>query len=77
MYLARHDLSLQLRSGEYLCVVGESGSGKSMQAKAAITDAAELQSGRLVFREQDLANLSETAMRQLRRHSIQRSALKR
>lgn len=35
-----------------------------MLAKAAITDAAELQSGRLVFREQDLANLSETAMRQ-------------
>lgn len=70
---ALYDLSLQLRSGECLCVVGESGSGKSMLAKALLRQLPpplSVESGCLVFREQDLASLSETAMRQLRGRDI-------
>ncbi|MGY2402340.1 ABC transporter ATP-binding protein [Pseudomonas sp. SDO5271_S396] len=70
---ALYDLSLQLARGECLCVVGESGSGKSMLAKALLRqlpDPLRVQSGRVVFREQDLASLSETAMRQLRGRDI-------
>ena len=70
---ALYDLSLQLRRGECLCVVGESGSGKSMLAKALLRQLPvplSVESGRLLFRDQDLANLSETAMRQLRGRDI-------
>ncbi|RMT65888.1 hypothetical protein ALP29_04289 [Pseudomonas syringae pv. avii] len=70
---ALYDLSLQLRSGECLCVVGESGSGKSMLAKALLRQLPtplSVESGRLVFRDQDLAKLSETAMRQLRGRDV-------
>ncbi|MEX5550243.1 dipeptide ABC transporter ATP-binding protein [Pseudomonas pergaminensis] len=70
---ALYDLSLQLRSGECLCVVGESGSGKSMLAKALLRQLPtplSVESGRLVFRDEDLAKLSETAMRQLRGRDI-------
>lgn len=70
---ALYDVSLQLRSGECLCVVGESGSGKSMLAKALLRQLPtplSVESGRLVFRGQDLASLSETAMRQLRGRDI-------
>lgn len=70
---ALYDLSLQLRSGECLCVVGESGSGKSMLAKALLRQLPtplSVESGRLLFRDEDLAKLSETAMRQLRGRDI-------
>ncbi|OCW20359.1 MULTISPECIES: ABC transporter ATP-binding protein [Pseudomonas] len=70
---ALYDLSLQLRSGECLCVVGESGSGKSMLAKALLRQLPtplSVESGRLVFRGENLAKLSETAMRQLRGRDI-------
>lgn len=70
---ALYDLSLQLRSGECLCVVGESGSGKSMLAKALLRQLPTpltVESGRLVFRDEDLANRSEAAMRELRGRDI-------
>lgn len=70
---ALHDLSLQLRRGECLCVVGESGSGKSMLAKALLRllpRPLRVESGRLEFRGQDLAGLDEEAMRQLRGRDI-------
>ncbi|AJO78602.1 ABC transporter ATP-binding protein [Pseudomonas sp. MRSN 12121] len=70
---ALHDLSLQLRRGECLCVVGESGSGKSMLAKALLRllpRPLRVESRRLAFRGQDLAGLDEEAMRQLRGRDI-------
>src|SRR5471032_494591 len=70
---ALYDLTLQLRSGECLCVVGESGSCKSMLAKALLRQLPTpltVESGRLAFRDQDLAALSDTAMRQLRGRDI-------
>ncbi|AZD36404.1 Oligopeptide transport ATP-binding protein OppD [Pseudomonas chlororaphis subsp. aurantiaca] len=70
---ALHDLSLQLRRGECLCVVGESGSGKSMLAKALLRllpRPLRVESGRLEFRGQDLAGRDEEAMRQLRGRDI-------
>ncbi|OPA82470.1 microcin ABC transporter ATP-binding protein [Pseudomonas fluorescens] len=70
---ALYDLSLQLNRGECLCVVGESGSGKSMLARALLRQLPlplTVESGRLVFLEEDLATRSEEAMRQLRGHDI-------
>ncbi|KAF1030778.1 MAG: Glutathione import ATP-binding protein GsiA [Pseudomonas sp.] len=70
---ALYDLSLQLQRGECLCVVGESGSGKSMLAKALLRQLPPplaIESGRLVFRDEDLAARSEEAMRQLRGRDI-------
>ncbi|WP_031320247.1 ATP-binding cassette domain-containing protein, partial [Pseudomonas tolaasii] len=70
---ALYDLSLQLNRGECLCVVGESGSGKSMLAKALLRQLPvplTLESGRLLFREHDLAALGEEGMRQLRGRDI-------
>ena len=70
---ALYDLSLQVRSGECLCVVGESGSGKSMLAKALLRQLPRplsVQSGRLLFRGEDLAARSEAAMRELRGRHI-------
>ncbi|NWD03033.1 ABC transporter ATP-binding protein, partial [Pseudomonas sp. P7779] len=70
---ALYDLSLQLNRGECLCVVGESGSGKSMLAKALLRQLPaplKVESGRLVFRDEDLADRSEEAMRQLRGRDI-------
>ena len=70
---ALYDLSLQLSRGECLCVVGESGSGKSMLAKALLRQLPPpltVESGRLVFRDEDLAAHSESAMRQLRGRDI-------
>ena len=70
---ALFDLSLHLDRGECLCVVGESGSGKSMLAKALLRQLPTpltVESGRLVFRDEDLANRSEAAMRELRGRDI-------
>lgn len=70
---ALYDLSLQLNSGECVCVVGESGSGKSMLAKALLRQLPpplKVESGQLLFRRQNLAALGEEAMRQLRGRDI-------
>ncbi|MCU1727822.1 ABC transporter ATP-binding protein [Pseudomonas sp. 7P_10.2_Bac1] len=70
---ALHDLSLQVRAGECLCVVGESGSGKSMLAKALLRllpPPLKVEHGRLRWRGQDLATLDEPAMRALRGRDI-------
>lgn len=70
---ALYDLSLSIAPGECLCVVGESGSGKSMLANAVLRLLPEhlgLESGVLEFQGQDLARLSEKAMRELRGRDI-------
>jgi peptide/nickel transport system ATP-binding protein len=68
--LAVQGASLQLLPGQTLCVVGESGSGKSMIANAImgllpLPQVAPV-AGRILFQGQDLLQLDEAGLRQLR-----------
>jgi peptide/nickel transport system ATP-binding protein len=64
--LACNDATLTVRRGEFVALVGESGSGKSTLARLALR--LELpDAGRVLFDGQDLAALSDRALRQLRR----------
>ena len=64
-----HDLSFEVRPGEFLAVVGESGSGKTMAARAILQllPPGILQTGgRIVFDGEDLAARDPKAMRPIR-----------
>src|SRR5471032_3696151 len=66
-------LSLTVQRGECLCVVGESGSGKSMLANAVLRllpEQLQPEAGTLRLEGQDLYELSEEGMRQLRGRRI-------
>jgi peptide/nickel transport system ATP-binding protein len=65
-----HDLSLCLDQGQSLGLVGESGSGKSLTAWALLqllpSPQLRIQSGRILFRGQDLCACDEKQRNQLR-----------
>lgn len=61
------DVSFDIRKGETLGLVGESGCGKSTVAKAVVK-LLEPTSGQVLFRNRDLASLSNRQMRAVRRH---------
>ncbi|HMO28825.1 ABC transporter ATP-binding protein [Enterovirga sp.] len=63
---ALRDVSLKLAAGQTLGVVGESGSGKSTLGRA-ILKLIESDSGQILYRGQDIAGLSPSAFRPLRR----------
>ena len=60
-------VSLDVHPGSVHALVGESGSGKTSLARA-ILRLVPVQSGRLLFRGQDLAQLEGRALRRARRH---------
>ncbi|AJG22962.1 dipeptide ABC transporter ATP-binding protein [Cupriavidus basilensis] len=72
--LAVQAASLTLEAGQTLCVVGESGSGKSMIANAVMgllpRPHVEPVAGRILFEGQDLLQLDDDAMRELRGQKI-------
>ncbi|MDI3380303.1 ABC transporter ATP-binding protein [Xenophilus aerolatus] len=72
--LAVQGASLHLLPGQTLCVVGESGSGKSMIANAIMgllpRPHVEPVAGRILFDGQDLLQLSEARLRELRGRRI-------
>ncbi|MFV0672181.1 ABC transporter ATP-binding protein [Variovorax sp. tm] len=64
-----HDLSFEVKAGEFLAVVGESGSGKTMAARAILQllpPGISQTGGRIVFDGQDLAAYDAKAMRPIR-----------
>lgn len=72
--LAVQDVSFTIQSGQTLCVVGESGSGKSMIANAVMGLLPKPQvvptAGQIMFEGENLLQVSEDRLRQLRGHRI-------
>jgi peptide/nickel transport system ATP-binding protein len=62
-------VSLAVAASEILCVVGESGSGKSIMANAVmrlLPNEVEIDGGRVMFEDRDLASASPAEMRKVR-----------
>lgn len=63
------NVSFDVQPGEVVCLVGESGSGKSVIAftiMGLLAKALKVQEGAILLEGQDLANASETQLRELR-----------
>lgn len=69
---AVNHVSFTLNSGEILAIVGESGSGKSVTSLSimGLVDDNAVVSGEILYRDQNLANLSDKAMREIRGNKI-------
>lgn len=68
-----HDISFQLNQNEILGIVGESGSGKSISALAILgllPVNARITSGKILFDQKDLNELSEKELRKIRGNAI-------
>jgi oligopeptide/dipeptide ABC transporter ATP-binding protein len=68
-----HGIDLKVRAGETIGIVGESGSGKSVTMLSILrllSDPLKITGGRVEFRGQDLAAMSEPEMRALRGRDI-------
>ena len=71
---AVNDVSFDVRRGEVLAIVGESGSGKSITAMSLLrlipSPPGQIIGGRVLFDGQDLLDLPDDAIRQLRGRDI-------
>ena len=70
---ALQQVNLDLHPGEIVCVVGESGSGKSLTTSAVLgllPEGVQVRSGQILWRGQDLLQLSAEGLRKLRGSEI-------
>ncbi len=70
---AVRNVSFDLKRGETLCIVGESGSGKSVTSKAImgiLANNAIIDSGHIIYRGEDLLEVSEDEFYKIRGHKI-------
>ncbi|MFA6178237.1 MAG: ABC transporter ATP-binding protein [Candidatus Methylopumilus sp.] len=68
-----NNVSFSLQPGKTTCVVGESGSGKSLTALSVmglLSKQLQRRQGKVIFQGQDLADLSNEQMRQIRGRKI-------
>lgn len=69
-----HEVNLQVRAGETLCIVGESGSGKSVSSMAVMgllpKDSLAVTSGAILIDGEDVLRCSAARMRELRASKI-------
>lgn len=66
-------LDLELRRGETLAIVGESGSGKTVTNRAImglLSDNAIVEDGSIIYKDQDILQLSESQKREIRGKQI-------
>jgi peptide/nickel transport system ATP-binding protein len=73
MVEAVRDISFSIAAGETLAIVGESGSGKSVTAYSILgilDQTGDISSGRILFDDRDLTNLTEREMRLVRGRDI-------
>mgnify|MGYP000200349417 CR=1 FL=1 len=72
--LVLNGVDFEIRAGETLCVVGESGCGKSMTALALLrlipSPPGRISSGRVMFNDEDLVQVPEARMREVRGNRI-------
>ncbi len=67
------NIQFSIAQGKTLCIVGESGCGKSMTALAILRllpEIASIMSGAITFNNQDLTEISETQLQQIRGKNI-------
>lgn len=72
-FLAVDDVSFYVKKGQTLGIVGESGCGKSVTSLSImrlIQKPGQIESGKILFKGQDLLNLSEGRMREIRGNEI-------
>ncbi len=66
---ALYDVNLELRKGETLAIVGESGCGKTLTAMSVlrlIPNTARITSGKILYKNQNLLELSDKEMQKIR-----------
>lgn len=72
-FQALHDVSLELDEGKILALVGESGSGKSMTAMSILNllpNTAQIDSGKIFYKGQNLLDFSPKQMQKIRGKEI-------
>jgi dipeptide transport system ATP-binding protein len=70
---AVEDVSFSIPEGKTVCIVGESGSGKSISSLSImklIDPPGKIESGKIIFQNQDLVKLSDSQMRKIRGRDI-------
>lgn len=73
IYQALYDVNLELEKGQTLAIVGESGCGKTLTAMSVmrlIPNTARIVSGKIIYKDQNLLELSESQMQQIRGKEI-------
>ena len=72
-YQALHNVNLELKEGEMLAIVGESGCGKTITAMSILqllAQNAQITSGEIIYKDQNLLSLSPKEMEKIRGKEI-------